>query len=547
MYRKESKSDSKNIVIANKQKGNELFKNEKYEDAIAEYKEARKMLENVDDSKKLKAILHQNIGACLQRLGKDEQVIEQCDLAIQFDVKYAKAYWRKSQILAKQNNEKEALFNITISAILEKFSVPETLVQAEIYLKTIVIKVSCENLKETPNYPPVSRGRIYDHFSSFYRDIFCYQQIVMPIIEGNQREVESSENSKLFFHYVFDSELCSIRDTYLSGAFSDTNEIANVVKNLKLFIQKQVTIGSRFIHSWLELVQNVTAAWGFLGSINCLHGQFDEAGHCYDEVLSFLKPYLIPYYNDEVIKLLEVSILLNYSKLELHLNNSKEALRRMNEAEAFDDKNIDIYYRKLQQPLPMNILRDINTKAMSLIDISRDELQFCCEKDKTEEKISKTEKELLKMVKQLPESRKIRYLFMRLLKEKNFVNIYEMAMVNYRMTMKIGDMKELHSEIESMLMRENNSLNLHKLNLLLLMEMEDFTNAMVTLKQMIPLTKHYPEYFAIYYAIEAITVHLKALNYLQEIKINDFEQIRRVTSIEMKKAYDRLKRFLKFY
>ncbi|KAI3385086.1 hypothetical protein SNEBB_003680, partial [Seison nebaliae] len=561
---RKKKSNSKNIAMTHKEKGNDLFKNEKYEDAIEIYKKARKMLENVNDSKKLKAILHQNIGACLQRLGKYEQVIEQCDLAIQSDVEYAKAYWRKSQILAKQHNEKEALFNITISAILEKFSIPETLVQAEIYLKVVVKEESRKTFTETSKYPLISRSIIYDYFSSFYRDIFCYPQMVIPLIQGNQREVESSETSELFFQNIFDPELCSIRDTYLSGAFSDANEIANVVENLKLFIRKQDYVNNQS----LRVVRNLGAAFGFLGTIYVFHRDYDEGRICFDKGLLILKRYP----NDKMVKFLMVSLNLKYSHFEITLESDKRE-HWIDEAQKIDDMNLDIFNWTLLQTIRFTdysnarntnkIIRLLTKKEKFPSDIyligilkAQQLVVKLIISYPSDERIYIAEKELLKLVEEYPgnievlnvlakfyqlEKRHVEMLnFMERIKKisKHFVTLYEIWMVEYRMTLDNVNMKEIHSEVQSLLMREKNSLSLHKINSQILMKMNDFAGVLVALKKLVPLTKYLKQFEETHRAIESLDVHLKALTYLEDAKINDIEELRGLTAIEMRKAYN---------
>ncbi|KAI3381369.1 hypothetical protein SNEBB_001523 [Seison nebaliae] len=560
----ENKSDPKDIAIENRQKGNELFKEEKYEEAVEIYKEATEILENVEDSKKLRAILHQNIAACFEHLSNAEQVIEQCNLAIQLDVTYAKAYRRKSKALANQHKDTEALFNITVTAILEKFLLAETLVETDKYLKVVVVS-KLKSVTESQNYPLVARGLVHQYFSSFYRDIFCYLQFVIPIIEGTQREVESRGNSKMFFQNIFDPKIYSIRDTYFSGAFLNADDIANVINNLKLFIQQQENVSDQL----LDVVRNLGAAFGFLGSIYFIHGHFDDAGDCLKRGLLILKSYP----NDEVVKLLKVSILLKYSTLLLQLENLDECLRRIDEAEITDNQNIDIYYHRLQLQLPMNNLEEAsktNRKAMTLINIETfpndinligvlEAQQSIIElrKDYCELSISKTEMEMMRIIEEYPSNYDILHLiaqFYRLQgkidemqkyidrmkhKCKNFVNLYEIQLMMHQISGGNSQIKDIQSEVQSMLLREKNSDSLHQLNAQLFMQIDDLSGVLMSFEKMVPLTKHPKDLLYIMHAITAIDVHLSVLDYLEERNINktiDLEELRRATSIQLKRS-----------
>lgn len=77
-----------------KTQGNEHFKAGKLHDAREAYSEALYLMPS--DEKKEKAVLFGNRAACLQKLSRWEDVVEDCKKAIELDPEYAKAYHRRS-------------------------------------------------------------------------------------------------------------------------------------------------------------------------------------------------------------------------------------------------------------------------------------------------------------------------------------------------------------------------------------------------------------------------------------------------------------------
>lgn len=82
--------------------GNELFKAGKLHDAQEAYSEALYLTPSAQE--KEKAILHCNRAACLQKLGRWDDVIHDCGEAVKLDKEYVKAYCRRS--LAFEHKER---------------------------------------------------------------------------------------------------------------------------------------------------------------------------------------------------------------------------------------------------------------------------------------------------------------------------------------------------------------------------------------------------------------------------------------------------------
>jgi len=90
-----------------RQQGNDLFKAGKLHDAREAYSEAIFLMPSASSQEK--AILHANRAACWQRLGRWEDVIEDCKVAIELDPSYLKAYCRRSAAYEAQNKWHDAL------------------------------------------------------------------------------------------------------------------------------------------------------------------------------------------------------------------------------------------------------------------------------------------------------------------------------------------------------------------------------------------------------------------------------------------------------
>lgn len=74
--------------------GNEFFKANKLHDAREAYSEALYLTPVAD--KKSRSVLHANRAACLQKLSRWDDVIDDCKHAVDLDPTYAKAYLRRS-------------------------------------------------------------------------------------------------------------------------------------------------------------------------------------------------------------------------------------------------------------------------------------------------------------------------------------------------------------------------------------------------------------------------------------------------------------------
>lgn len=78
-----------------KEKGNDLFRQKRYDDAIQQYSDAIQLCP--PDKKKDLATFYQNRAACYEHLKQFENVINDCTKAIEFNKQYTKAYLRRGK------------------------------------------------------------------------------------------------------------------------------------------------------------------------------------------------------------------------------------------------------------------------------------------------------------------------------------------------------------------------------------------------------------------------------------------------------------------
>ncbi|KAI3380269.1 hypothetical protein SNEBB_004895 [Seison nebaliae] len=548
------------LALRYKEKGNKLFKNGQYREAIVFYEKAIDLADDLEDCDKMRAIFHQNIAACAEQLNDEETVLEHCTKALKLNVEYGKAYLRKSRALAKQAKFKDALFNSTVAALLEKFSSPSTLTEADGYLQIVV-----ENeLKQIANrsYPIIGRGLVYQYFTTCFRDIFCYPYFIIPIMENDEQTVELSQTSVTFFQHIFVDDLCLIRNDYLAGAFCDAEEVSAIIQRLNSFIGEQEKIPDK----QLPVSRNLSAALTFLGSIYFLHGQMTESRECFEKALVVGKSLE----NDQVMKLIKVSTLMKYSALLLQLQEFEQSFLKINEAEHVDEQNIDVYYHRTQLLLTMDNIdasSDANRKAKSLINIDKfpsdvyleailnaQQLMIELRKECTESTKLRIEREMGKLLKDFPNNCDIIHLMMQIhrvngnedkveeLTEqiqtncRNFVNLYEIEAIMHRINNEKTDMKQVQCDIQLMLMRENNSDTLHQLNAQLLMQMNNLPAALVSLKKTIPLTRDAKDLPYIINVVTAIETQVSAIEYLQEVNVEnsmDFVELQRLATMNL--------------
>ncbi|ETV68683.1 hypothetical protein H257_15485 [Aphanomyces astaci] len=119
-----------------KEQGNEFFKAGRYLDAYDLYSKALRLCPLEDEYAYNKAVYFSNRAACLLHLGRPEESIEDCTMAITSSPKYVKAYMRRSQAYEKLDKMDEALQDV--KAVLEIDATIPSAIDAEKRLSAVV-------------------------------------------------------------------------------------------------------------------------------------------------------------------------------------------------------------------------------------------------------------------------------------------------------------------------------------------------------------------------------------------------------------------------
>ena len=89
-----------------KARGNDFYKNKQFADAVREYTDA---LRRDPTNFAVTSRIYSNRAACFSNLGENVRCIQDCDLCIEADPKWAKGYLRKGTLLNKLNQYEEAV------------------------------------------------------------------------------------------------------------------------------------------------------------------------------------------------------------------------------------------------------------------------------------------------------------------------------------------------------------------------------------------------------------------------------------------------------
>jgi tetratricopeptide (TPR) repeat protein len=94
-----------------KKAGNNLWKQGKYKEALAEYQKALSLPQQLDD---LTILLLLNCAACFLSLSDNEQCIEYCSRILQRAPKNAKAFFRRAKAYENLGKLDQAISGITM-------------------------------------------------------------------------------------------------------------------------------------------------------------------------------------------------------------------------------------------------------------------------------------------------------------------------------------------------------------------------------------------------------------------------------------------------
>ncbi|KAJ9093481.1 hypothetical protein QFC19_008340 [Naganishia cerealis] len=137
-----SSHERKTLATTLKTRGNKLYGGKKYLEAIACYTKALEVADREE------AVFYSNRAACYQNMSPPnyEQVIKDCDAALQLDSGYVKALNRRATAYEALGRDEEALRDFTATTIMEKFQNDAASSSVERVLKKISTKKAEEML-----------------------------------------------------------------------------------------------------------------------------------------------------------------------------------------------------------------------------------------------------------------------------------------------------------------------------------------------------------------------------------------------------------------
>ncbi|KDO16803.1 hypothetical protein SPRG_15594 [Saprolegnia parasitica CBS 223.65] len=106
--------DAKDVKLASdaKEEGNSFFKEGRYLDAVDCYSKALRLCPIGTEYAYNRAVYSNNRAACLFYLGRQEEAIEDCTVAIELSPNYVKAFLRRAQAYEKLDKLEEALKDV---------------------------------------------------------------------------------------------------------------------------------------------------------------------------------------------------------------------------------------------------------------------------------------------------------------------------------------------------------------------------------------------------------------------------------------------------
>uniref|UniRef100_A0A8C4NG68 Translocase of outer mitochondrial membrane 70 homolog A (S. cerevisiae) n=1 Tax=Eptatretus burgeri TaxID=7764 RepID=A0A8C4NG68_EPTBU len=150
-----------------KNSGNDLFRAEKYTEAVECYTQALALCPS-DRSPEL-ATCFQNRAAAQEKLGKWEAVLHDCSRAVDLNPKYVKALARRTRANEQLGNKTAALEDITAVCILQGFTNQSSMLTADRILKEMGREKARETFRNRKPMLP-SKQFIRSYFSSFVED-----------------------------------------------------------------------------------------------------------------------------------------------------------------------------------------------------------------------------------------------------------------------------------------------------------------------------------------------------------------------------------------
>ncbi|OQR91889.1 Mitochondrial Protein Translocase (MPT) Family [Achlya hypogyna] len=156
-------ADVKDVKRASdaKEEGNGYFKEGRYLDALDCYSKALHLCPIDTEYAYNRAVYSNNRAACLFHLGRQEECIDDCSVAIELSPKYVKAYLRRAQAYEKLDKLEEALKDV--KSVLEIDPTIQSAVESEKRLSAIVTerqeKMKAEMLEKLKGFGNTILGK----------------------------------------------------------------------------------------------------------------------------------------------------------------------------------------------------------------------------------------------------------------------------------------------------------------------------------------------------------------------------------------------------
>ncbi|KAJ3343379.1 TOM (translocase of outer membrane) complex component [Gonapodya sp. JEL0774] len=150
---------------AAKNRGNKLYEQKRYKEAVEAYTEAIEY--NPDDS-----VFYSNRAACFMNLSKLDECIQDCTAALRLNPSYVKSLYRRGTAYERKNELYQSLVDYTATCIMEEFKKDETVKTTDRVLRDLA-KVKAGDImkvkREHPELPsPVFITAYLDSFRGGY-------------------------------------------------------------------------------------------------------------------------------------------------------------------------------------------------------------------------------------------------------------------------------------------------------------------------------------------------------------------------------------------
>lgn len=285
-----------------KNKGNMLFKDDKYDEAILMY---RKAIEECPTDKKSDiATYYQNCAAAYEQLKRWSKVKQECTMALELNPKYIKALSRRARAYENTNELEECLEDITAVCILEGFENQTSLITADRILKQLGRTHAQESIKNRKPVMP-STNFIKSYFSSFSEDP-CKITITNP---------SSEEPLKGFIR----AQTALKKEDYDSIIPACTEEIEYSEAEAQYKMEALVLRATFYL----------------------LVGQHNEALTDFDTIIN----------NQDAPKKVKVNALIKRATLYMQQEKVDQCLQDFKTAAEVDDQNPDVYHHRGQVSL----------------------------------------------------------------------------------------------------------------------------------------------------------------------------------------------------